>query len=378
MRVSIDIDDGHGRESTRELAGDGISVTGGRQTAGGATIVDAGPAGQVSPPGPGTERSTAAGGAREAGVAPVLADPLSTPVSNRTDETVGGADDEQVAPPSDGEGDGAPPDGDVEAVEGYAAPPTEAAAEMLAAVDAGLRDIGEASFGAPPRDQLEAIIDVDDRVQVTATSTYPWRVHCALRITAADGSQWIGTGWFCGPRTVITAGHCVFIKNSGVPGRDGWVQSVTVIPGRNADQQPFGAVVSTDLHSVRGWVELGSQEYDYGAILLSTPLGDRTGWLGFGAYGDATLLASTANLSGYPGDKPAGTQWYHARRVTSVSTRKVYYDIDSFGGQSGSAVYRIDGAGRYAVAVHAYGGASANSGTRITSDVFLNLQAWKG
>ena len=49
-----------------------------------------------------------------------------------------------------------------------------------------------------------------------------------------------------------------------------------------------------------------------------------------------------------------------------VNTRKVYYDIDTFGGQSGSAVYRIIGGKRYGIAIHAYGGATTNSGTRVT------------
>ena len=99
--------------------------------------------------------------------------------------------------------------------------------------------------------------------------------------------------------------------------------------------------------------------------------------VGFGVYADSDLLTTTANISGYPGDKPAGTQWYHARKVTSVNARKVYYDIDTAGGQSGSAVYRIVNGGRYGIAIHAYGGATANSGTRIVQDVFNNLIAWK-
>jgi hypothetical protein len=57
----------------------------------------------------------------------------------------------------------------------------------------------------------------DDRVQISNTSVYPWRVHASLLITAADGSRWIGTGWFIGPHTLMTAGHVVYIKNSGVP-----------------------------------------------------------------------------------------------------------------------------------------------------------------
>ena len=63
--------------------------------------------------------------------------------------------------------------------------------------------------------------------------------------------------------------------------------------------------------------------------------------------------------------------------MTSVGARKVYYDVDTYGGQSGAAVYRIINGARYAVAVHAYGGSTSNSGTRITSGVHTNLVAWK-
>jgi V8-like Glu-specific endopeptidase len=55
----------------------------------------------------------------------------------------------------------------------------------------------------------------------------------------------------------------------------------------------------------------------------------------------------------------------------------VFYDIDTAGGQSGSAVYRIVNGSRYGFAIHAYGGATTNSGTRITTPVFNNLVAWK-
>jgi glutamyl endopeptidase len=301
-----------------------------------------------------------------------------TSLSN-ADAHGGGSRIEAEESPEAGDGTPAAADavGDVEAVGGYELPDTEREAEIANTVDEHLRDIGEASFGTPHEAALEAIIGDDDRVQITATNVYPWRVHCSLRITAADGSPWIGTGWFCGPHTVITAGHCVYITNSGVPGRDGWVRDITVIPGRNGATQPFGSVVSTNFRTVTGWAYDKNHEYDYGAIILPENLGDSTGWLGFGAYSDATLTSSTANISGYPGDQPAGTQWYHARRISSVGERKVYYDVDTFGGQSGSAVYRIHNGARYAVGVHAYGGATSNSGTRITSGVFNNFVTWK-
>lgn len=236
-----------------------------------------------------------------------------------------------------------------------------------------LRDIGEASFGPTQ----ETVHGTDNRVQITNTAVYPWCVHCSLLITAADNSKWIGTGWFIGPHTVMTAGHVVYIKNSGVAGRDGWVKSILVMPGRNGNSLPFGSVTSTNFRSVTGWTQSGSEYYDYGAIILPTNLGNRTGWFGFGVYSDSDLVASVGNISGYPGDKPGGTQWYDYHKIASVNSRKVYYDIDTYGGQSGSSVYRIISGGRYGIAIHAYGGATTNSGTRIVTPVFNNMVAWK-
>jgi len=261
--------------------------------------------------------------------------------------------------------------GEVEEVEGLRS--VEAVAAETAPDTSGLEDIGVASFGPT----AEAILGRDDRIQIHNTSAYPWRVHSSLLITAADGSLWIGTGWFISPRTLITAGHCVFIKNSGVPGRDGWVRSIRVMPGRNGSTLPYGSATSTAFRSVTGWTSSGNHNYDYGAIILPTNLGSTVGWFGFGVYSDSQLVGSTVNISGYPGDKPAGTQWYHSNRVTAVTATKVYYVIDTMGGQSGSAVYQIRDGGRYAVAVHAYGGATANHGTRINREVFDNLSTWK-
>ena len=241
---------------------------------------------------------------------------------------------------------------------------------------AGLPDIGEASFGAP-LDVAETVHGPDNRVQIHNTDCYPWRVHASLLITAADNSQWVGTGWFIGPHTLMTAGHCVCIKGSPVAGRNGWVKKIQVMPGRNGNTLPYGSVTSSNFRSVRGWVEDGDENYDYGAIILSTDLGARTGWFGFGVWPDAELVASTGNIAGYPADQAAGTLWYDFHKIASVNARKVYYDIDTFGGQSGSAVYRIISGKRYGIAIHAYGGATTNSGTRISTPVFNNMVAWK-
>lgn len=326
-------------------------------------------------------KTTKRAAAKRGPVKAAAATGFDQPVSNQVVESRREAAQKKSMPPSQGadaKSAAARQDG-TEGVPGFNL--LEVSAEKLAEmfeVAAGveaLRDIGEASFGVPKT--TETVHGPDNRVQITNTGVYPWRASASLVITAADNSSWVGTGWFIGPHTLMTAGHVVFIKNSGVPGRDGWVKSVKVMPGRNGGTLPYGAVTSTNFRSVRGWTDSGDENYDYGAIIIPTELGNAVGWFGFGVHNDPTLTASVGNIAGYPADKSSGTMWYDAHRIASVGPRKVYYDIDTFGGQSGSAVYRIVNGARQAFGVHAYGGATTNSATRIVTAVYNNMVAWK-
>lgn len=221
---------------------------------------------------------------------------------------------------------------------------------------------------------LEVIIGPDERIRVTNTRAFPWRAVCALSITAANNRQFIGTGWLIGPRTVITAGHCVYMHEEG-----GWARSIRVIPACNDADQPYGVHAGTDLRSVTGWTTSKNREFDYGAIILpagSRP-GDQTGYFGFGARTDAFLSSAALNLSGYPGDKGGRQQWFMAQRPKSVSNQVITYDIDTMGGQSGSPVWVLENGARYGVGIHTNGATSGNSATRINSNVYNMLLSWK-
>lgn len=73
--------------------------------------------------------------------------------------------------------------------------------------------------------------------------------------------------------------------------------------------------------------------------------------------------------------------WTMSGTVKRTTTNKVFYDIDTTGGQSGSPVYWYSGAtyGYQAIAIHAYGASflTTNSGTRITSSVFEHLASYR-
>jgi len=221
---------------------------------------------------------------------------------------------------------------------------------------------------------LEVVHGADDRVRVWGTTAYPWRTICHLYIVAQNGRVFGGTGAFIGPRVVLTAGHCVYLHGDG-----GWARSITVTPGRNASSQPYGSVVATQYRSVQGWTNGPNSNYDYGVIILpgNQSLGNTVGWMGLANLSFWSLLGLNVNTSGYPGDKPYGTQWWNSNNILAVTDRRLYYRIDTYGGQSGSPVWRYSNGQRHIVGIHTTGASLWNGATRICSPVFNNLVAWK-
>jgi len=236
----------------------------------------------------------------------------------------------------------------------------------------------DAIYGSYPellnRQVQEVIIGVDNRVRINPTTSYPWRAICALKITAANGKKFIGTGWLVSPRTVITAGHCVYMHAEG-----GWAKSIEVIPGQNDAARPYGTFVGNALRSTVGWVNSKNREYDYGCIILPVNArpGTTTGTFGVAVRDDNFLKSAALNLSGYPSDKGGDQQWFMAQSPSSVSARVITYNIDTVGGQSGSPVWVLQNGSRYAVGIHTNGHSSGNSATRIESSAYTNIINWK-
>lgn len=236
---------------------------------------------------------------------------------------------------------------------------------------------------------METVIGKDERERVPDTDHFPWRMICALRMRGPQGTGAIGTGWFIGPRTVITAGHCVFSQTFF----GGWAESVEVIPGLNRRQngsllRPFDSSTTTRMSVLKRWADGDDQEadFDIGCIHLEDPLGDQTGWFGFAALTPDELQGFRVNIAGYPSDRGGGDEQYVSRnRILHVGERRVFYDVDTSGGQSGAPVWiQDDGDPPVAVAIHAYGtgatpsslGLKANSAPRIHPGIFDIFEDW--
>jgi glutamyl endopeptidase len=230
---------------------------------------------------------------------------------------------------------------------------------------------------------LETVIGVDERVRISDTDKLPWRMIAALRLIPRPPftSSFIGTGWFIGPKTLLTAGHCVHSPSDF----GGWIGQIEVSPARNATKFPFGTVTATRFSALEVWQNSSDPDFDIGCIHLDQPLGDTVGYLKIASLSDGDLDNSLVNVSGYPGDRGNGTQqFFHVNRVLRTAARRVYYDVDTYGGQSGSPVWYQERPEDHpvAVAVHAYGvgatapGITANSGPRLIPEVVATIQEW--
>lgn len=239
---------------------------------------------------------------------------------------------------------------------------------------------GPHSFAGPVQGPTgESVIGADGRIKVNATTTYPNRAIAYLLVTWANNAQGSCTGWFIGPRTVVTAGHCVYNTDAGAA--HGWAKSIKVYAGRNGASIPYGSTTGHRFFSVTGWTGSGNTKYDYGAIQTNAPTGDTVGWFGWRSQ-SSNSFPGTYTVRGYPGDKPSATMWTMSGTVTGVSANRLWYSIDTYGGQSGSPFYALyNSTCCYGFGVHTYGTSVSpnfgNSATRITSAVSTNLTNWK-
>ena len=237
-----------------------------------------------------------------------------------------------------------------------------------------LPDVAVASFG--DSGFLEAVIGNDDRVKVDQSllSANPWRQICSLKIQSQSNQFYVGTAWFIGPKTLATAGHCVFMQNDG-----GWAKSIEVVPARFGGKSPFGKPVSKRFSSVDGWVEQASRDFDYGVIHLDDDdAGQKVGNFDVQSFADGLFNNVVLKVSGYPADRErAQFQYFHERPIQRLTETRLFYDIDTFGGQSGSPIWEdTEEFGVVAVGIHTTGGISSNSGTRINDHVIDNLISW--
>jgi glutamyl endopeptidase len=226
--------------------------------------------------------------------------------------------------------------------------------------------------------------NTDDRTPVFNTRKSPFRMICALELDFGPGfEKFHGTGWLAGPSTIVTAGHCMFDFDANM----GWVQTVTIDPGRNGDgpgARPFGTSKAKRFSVPRKWETSADPAFDIGCIHLDQPLGSTLGWLPFGA--------TEAEFSKPQDLRSAGYSDYFAKNSiplesagssVGVAQGRLFYTLDTERGASGAPVMPKTDPPR-AIAIHAYNEdqqvseimVESNSGPLLGSEMVELINRW--
>lgn len=239
-----------------------------------------------------------------------------------------------------------------------------------------------------PREFLSTIGE-ENRERRTDTELSPLSMICSVTATDGIGTS-NGTGWLVSPRVVVTAAHVLCNTDENFQ-----ATSAIIRPGREVGKEPFGAfqVHPKDWMLATDYDGSGPAASDFAVILLGPEPSSPLGFFGVGALSDAALADRLVIIGGYPKwvgvttniipkDEEYLRMYIHRDRILSLRPGQIFYDVDTFRGQSGAPVVMMPRqddpfSGPLVVGIHTRGKdpdqtedlRENNSATRITAPV---------
>lgn len=207
----------------------------------------------------------------------------------------------------------------------------------------------------------------DGREKVSNSSCFPFSIVVQLKMKF-DSSYYNGSGCMIGPQHVLTCAHNIYDND-----RKLFASEISVIPGLNGDERPYGEATVTREYYYEAWTNSANQSYDIALLVLNRPLGEATGWGGVCTTLDSFLAKEPFHITGYPGDKGCKEMWTMCHKVSKVCTETFEYLIDTNPGQSGSPIWSKKWDSPIVVGVHTRGSPNKNFGVRISKDKFKRL-----
>jgi V8-like Glu-specific endopeptidase len=213
------------------------------------------------------------------------------------------------------------------------------------AESAGQSSAGDVEPVPQPNRVEKKVVSSDERVQIHTTTDFPFRTIGLLegRFEGSDDYYYC-TGTVIAESHVLTAAHCLYNELTGK-----WADELTFFPGYTDPDAPYGAYDWDEVNVLAGYVKAGTGKYtrkhmlnDMGVVKLSKRAGNAVGWMGWGF--DNGLPSFTANIVGYPLDKPEFTMWRTSCNIdTSKGDGKLFYNkCDIAAGYDGAALYDLD------------------------------------
>ena len=221
----------------------------------------------------------------------------------------------------------------------------------------------------------DAAADFTSLSRVFDPETKHFKSNVKVFMSFPEGN-FVCSGTLIDPRHVLTAGHCVYSRDSNA-----WASSIDVVPAYEDGAEPFGRSSMVEMHTWTPWINSGDFDHDVGVIDLDRPVGALTDSYGYGFNDNANFFTgNTFHNPGYPAASPFDGQfmyyWFGDFDSTDYSGgawqgQELTINSESFGGQSGSGAYYKDANDdRFVYAVLSNGNSTSTNFARLTSDKF--------
>ncbi|MBY0272318.1 MAG: trypsin-like serine protease [Alphaproteobacteria bacterium] len=183
----------------------------------------------------------------------------------------------------------------------------------------------------------------DKQLLVATPHLYPWVIHGHMNMVFSSGVEGRGTATLIGKNRLLTAGNCFYDAEEG-----GLITEATIYFGRHGNR--FLKQANIERFIIHPGYLQNDENYDFAVARISEDIGQELGYASLVVFNDATLKNEMVAVTGYPGAKGFfNTKFnlpsYHMYSITGpiVSHRKhkIYYHIDTHGGQSGAGVWTV-------------------------------------
>lgn len=198
------------------------------------------------------------------------------------------------------------------------------------------------AFAEPTR-----VIGEDTRVKITDQKAKDVHDSIGMLIMTFGNMQGMCTGTVVGTRSVITAAHCLYDEKHGMADSVQFVPSLReAIPVKKL---PNGIYRASKLRVLSKYTSNQSSVNDLGLVTFEENLPVSALKLRVANSSDKQIV-----IAGYPGDKKDGELWEgRGKRFPHFFEKNPNsYDVDTYSGQSGSAIRVAGGAENEIIGIH--------------------------
>ena len=197
------------------------------------------------------------------------------------------------------------------------------------------------TYGQYYTNQSEVIIGKNDLVKVKNTLQYPYSTSAYVEsefrgVKNGKDVTYRGSANFIKDNVLITAAHNIYKHEFG---KD--AEELYVTPARTPNSVPFGRIKVKEARYLKEFRNTAPDElttYDLAVLILEEPIGAQLGTLGL-PNNIENLKGIGATITGYPAISEDEQMYTGFKNILQDTGDFLFYQIDTKGGASGSAVY---------------------------------------